>query len=104
MTDRKKIKSLNVDEENLIIDLEDGSEPIVANHDNCYACSVGAVCLVDGPVPDFEVAGLAGLIKITGWLFSNLLGKFSPYNHPPTFIHIKHNKAIGRENASTKLR
>ncbi|WP_286010105.1 subtilosin A family bacteriocin [Clostridium sp. Marseille-Q2269] len=30
----------------------------------CASCSIGAICLADGPVPDFEVAGIAALYGI----------------------------------------
>lgn len=30
----------------------------------CSACSAGALCLADGPIPDFEVAAVAGLFDI----------------------------------------
>ena len=32
----------------------------------CHACAIGAVCLADGPVPDFEVAAVYGLFHIWG--------------------------------------
>ncbi|MGN0145485.1 MAG: subtilosin A family bacteriocin [Clostridium sp.] len=37
---------------------------VVRNAKGCAACSVGAACLADGPIPDFEVAGLLGLYGI----------------------------------------
>jgi len=30
----------------------------------CNACAAGALCLLDGPVPDFEVAGVAGVFGV----------------------------------------
>lgn len=30
----------------------------------CSACAAGAICLADGPVPDFEVAAIAGLFGL----------------------------------------
>lgn len=33
----------------------------------CSACSAGALCLADGPIPDFEVAAVAGLFGIANW-------------------------------------
>ncbi len=30
----------------------------------CNACAAGALCLVDGPVPDFEVAAVAALFGL----------------------------------------
>lgn len=30
----------------------------------CNACSVGALCLLDGPAPDFEIATIAALYGI----------------------------------------
>nr|WP_295972976.1 subtilosin A family bacteriocin [uncultured Bacillus sp.] len=38
---------------------------IVANK-GCAACSIGALCLVDGPIPDFEVAGITGTFALWG--------------------------------------
>ena len=32
----------------------------------CSACAVGAACLADGPIPDFEFAGLTGLFGLWG--------------------------------------
>lgn len=63
----RKYKHIDVDEENITIDYEGAEEPLVANHEGCNGCYAGAVCLVDGPLPDFEVAGVAVAIKITGW-------------------------------------
>lgn len=36
----------------------------IVNNKYCASCSVGALCLLDGPIPDFEVAGIAGLFGI----------------------------------------
>ncbi|MBE3570411.1 MAG: subtilosin A family bacteriocin [Bacillales bacterium] len=32
----------------------------------CSACSIGALCLADGPVPDFEVAAISGTFGLVG--------------------------------------
>ena len=31
---------------------------------SCASCSICALCLADGPIPDFEGAGLAGLFGL----------------------------------------
>ncbi|WFR60267.1 subtilosin A family bacteriocin [Anaerocolumna sp. AGMB13025] len=37
---------------------------MIVENKYCAACSIGAACLVDGPIPDFEVAAIAGLFGI----------------------------------------
>ena len=68
--DNKKIKNISIDAQNIIVEFDGEQEPIVANHDACNTCAIGAACLVDGPLPDFEVAGVAGVIKVTGWFYT----------------------------------
>lgn len=36
----------------------------VAMNKYCSACSLGTLCLLDGPIPDFEVAAIAALLGI----------------------------------------
>ncbi|EGQ3051726.1 TPA: subtilosin A family bacteriocin [Staphylococcus pseudintermedius] len=31
----------------------------------CSGCSIGAACLIDGPLPDFEVMGITGIFGLT---------------------------------------
>ncbi|EGQ1587996.1 subtilosin A family bacteriocin [Staphylococcus pseudintermedius] len=31
----------------------------------CSTCSIGAACLIDGPLPDFEVMGITGIFGLT---------------------------------------
>ncbi|MCP1182727.1 MAG: subtilosin A family bacteriocin [Paenibacillus sp.] len=38
---------------------------IVANK-GCAACSIGAACLIDGPLPDFEILGITGTFGLVG--------------------------------------
>ncbi|KOS66795.1 serine protease [Lysinibacillus contaminans] len=38
---------------------------VVANK-GCSACSIGAICLITGPVPDFEVASISGIFSVWG--------------------------------------
>lgn len=33
---------------------------VMVSNKGCSACAVGAACLADGPIPDFEVAGITG--------------------------------------------
>lgn len=30
----------------------------------CAACSIAGACLVDGPIPDFELAAVGGLLGL----------------------------------------
>lgn len=30
----------------------------------CSACAAGALCLIDGPIPDFEIATVAALFGL----------------------------------------
>lgn len=30
---------------------------VIVENKGCATCSIGAACLVDGPIPDFEIAG-----------------------------------------------
>ena len=41
-------------------------EALVVEKKSCSACAIGAACLADGPIPDFEVAGLLGLYGLWG--------------------------------------
>jgi len=38
---------------------------MIINNSSCSACAVGVLCLADGPIPDFEVAGLLALYGLT---------------------------------------
>ena len=38
----------------------------IVENKGCAACAVGAACLADGPIPDFEIAGVVGVYGITG--------------------------------------
>lgn len=39
---------------------------VIAENKGCATCSIGAVCLVDGPIPDFEIGGVTGLFGLWG--------------------------------------
>lgn len=39
---------------------------MVVQNKGCSVCSIGAACLIDGPLPDFEVAGISGLFGLWG--------------------------------------
>ena len=32
---------------------------VIVENKGCATCSIGAACLVDGPIPDFEIAALS---------------------------------------------
>lgn len=51
---------------NIMMDIDNNKVelPLFVNNKYCAACSVGAACLADGPIPDFEVAAIAGLFGI----------------------------------------
>jgi hypothetical protein len=51
---------------NVMVDIDNKEVelPLFVNNKYCGACSVGAVCLADGPIPDFEIAAIAGLFGI----------------------------------------
>ena len=38
----------------------------VVNNKGCSVCAVGAACLSDGPIPDFEVVGITSLFTVAG--------------------------------------
>ncbi|MEX2803795.1 subtilosin A family bacteriocin [Streptococcus sp. H31] len=38
----------------------------VVNNKGCSVCAIGAICLADGPVPDFEVAGISAVFTAFG--------------------------------------
>ena len=38
----------------------------IVENKGCPACAVGAACLADGPIPDFEIAGVVGVYGVTG--------------------------------------
>ena len=38
----------------------------IVENKGCAACAVGAACLADGPIPDFEIAGVVGVYGVTG--------------------------------------
>lgn len=38
----------------------------VVNNKGCSVCSIGAICLADGPVPDFEIAGVTAVFTAFG--------------------------------------
>ncbi|ADM39726.1 subtilosin A [Bacillus subtilis] len=39
---------------------------VIVENKGCATCSIGAACLVDGPIPDFEIAGATGLFGLWG--------------------------------------
>ncbi|AKP46487.1 MULTISPECIES: subtilosin A family bacteriocin [Bacillus] len=39
---------------------------VIVENKGCSACSIGALCLADGPVPDFEVAAISGTFGLVG--------------------------------------
>lgn len=41
-------------------------EAKTVENNTCTACAIGAICLSDGPVPDFEIAGLLALYSLQG--------------------------------------
>ena len=51
---------------NIMVDIDNKEVelPLFVNHKCCAARSIGAACLADGPIPDFEVAAIAGLFGI----------------------------------------
>jgi subtilosin-A len=38
----------------------------VVNNKGCSVCAIGAVCLADGPIPDFEIAGVSAVFTAFG--------------------------------------
>ena len=38
----------------------------IVENKGCAACAVEAACLADGPIPDFEIAGVVGVYGVTG--------------------------------------
>ena len=36
----------------------------IVNNNRCSICAVGALCLADGPLPDFELGGLYALFGV----------------------------------------
>lgn len=36
----------------------------IVNNKFCSACALGTLCLADGPIPDFEIAGIAALYGV----------------------------------------
>jgi len=36
----------------------------IVNNKYCASCSIAALCLLDGPIPDFEAAALSGLFGL----------------------------------------
>jgi subtilosin-A len=38
----------------------------IVNNKFCSSCAIGAICLADGPVPDFEIAGIEGVMAVFG--------------------------------------
>lgn len=38
----------------------------IVENKGCSACAVGALCLADGPIPDFEIAGVSAVFGVTG--------------------------------------
>lgn len=53
-------------EKNIMIDNKSNEieMPLFVNNKYCSTCSIGSLCLLDGPIPDFEVAGIAGLFGV----------------------------------------
>ncbi|PJZ01522.1 hypothetical protein CPT06_05570 [Bacillus vallismortis] len=39
---------------------------VIAENKGCTTCSIGAVCLVNGPIPDFKTGGVTGLFGLWG--------------------------------------
>ncbi|WP_324173417.1 subtilosin A family bacteriocin [Staphylococcus pseudintermedius] len=37
---------------------------IMVSNKGCSTCSIGAACLIDGPLPDFEVMGITGIFGL----------------------------------------
>lgn len=44
--------------------LNEVEKPLLVNAKYCAACAAGAICLIDGPIPDFEIAAIAGVFGI----------------------------------------
>lgn len=40
-------------------------EAKIVENKGCSACAIGAMCLADGPIPDFEIAGVLAIYGIT---------------------------------------
>ena len=38
----------------------------IVNNKFWSSCAIGAICLADGPVPDFEIAGIEGVMAVFG--------------------------------------
>ena len=38
----------------------------VVNNKGCSVCAIGAICLADGPIPDFEIAGVSAVFTAFG--------------------------------------
>ena len=55
-----------MEEKNLTTENNEMEEAKAADKKSCSACAIGTLCLADGPVPDFEVAGLMALYGIVG--------------------------------------
>ena len=41
-------------------------EAMSVENKGCSVCAIGAVCLADGPIPDFEICGVSGIFGIWG--------------------------------------
>lgn len=41
-------------------------EAKIVENKGCSACAIGAACLADGPIPDFEIAGVLAIYGVTG--------------------------------------
>lgn len=53
----------NVKTDNELVKMEKAT---IVNNKGCSVCAVGAVCLADGPVPDFEIAGVSAVFTAFG--------------------------------------
>lgn len=61
---RKEVKSMlneTMEREELKVE-----EAKIVENKGCSACAIGAACLADGPIPDFEVAGVLAIYGVTG--------------------------------------
>ncbi|MGS6421023.1 subtilosin A family bacteriocin [Enterococcus lactis] len=39
---------------------------MIVNNKSCSVCAIGAACLADGPIPDFEIAGVSAIFTAFG--------------------------------------
>ena len=45
---------------------KDMEKAMIVNNKSCSVCAIGAACLADGPIPDFEIAGVSAIFTAFG--------------------------------------